>query len=199
MRYRGRNKPNVVSIFSYSYHIPTKLREGNVFMGVCHSVHGVGVGGYARFQVPSGGGGLCLVSGLFWGGVVMSGPKSLLRGGGYAWSQVPSGGGGYAWSQVPSWIWVNLGRKPPSGWYTPERYNPQEGTSTRRYTTPGQVQMPEDTDPGRQNLGFVRSSRHSRFITERLKLKYSMEKLDYEEFYVLLTTPRFIPFYSIQA
>ena len=42
-----------------------KLRESNVFTGVCHSVHWGGV--YAWFQVPS------------WRG-------------GYVWSLVPSGG-----------------------------------------------------------------------------------------------------------
>ena len=37
---------------SYYYRPPAKLREGNVFTSVCHSVHG----GYAWSQVTSGGG-----------------------------------------------------------------------------------------------------------------------------------------------
>ena len=38
--------------FSDFYHPPTKLREGNVFTGLCHSVHG---GRYLWSHVPSGG------------------------------------------------------------------------------------------------------------------------------------------------
>ena len=37
------------------YHPPTKFREGNVFIGVCNSVHGEVVSGYAWYQVPLGG------------------------------------------------------------------------------------------------------------------------------------------------
>ena len=62
-----------------------KLREGNVFTGVCHSVRGRGVSlvpgpfhcvGYLEFQIPSGGlgmpglmsllGWVSLVPGHFW-------------------------------------------------------------------------------------------------------------------------------------
>ena len=40
-----------------------KLREGNVFSTVCHSVHRGG-GGYAGSQVPSGGGGRWVYQGV---------------------------------------------------------------------------------------------------------------------------------------
>ena len=41
----------VLFAFDLFYRPPTKLREGNVFTCVCHSVH-AGVGGYAWSQVP---------------------------------------------------------------------------------------------------------------------------------------------------
>ena len=44
---------NILHLLPYLYSLPTKLREGNVFTGVCHSVHR-GVGPYPHNQpLPS--------------------------------------------------------------------------------------------------------------------------------------------------
>ena len=72
-----------------SYLPPTKLREGNILTGVCHSVQGEWV---------------YLVPGPFWWG----------RGGCiYAWSQVPIGLGGYVQGvrggYVGGWVYQGVG------------------------------------------------------------------------------------------
>ena len=43
------NEVNVLSIY---YRPPTKLREGNVFTNVCHSVHGWGSVGLCMMSLP---------------------------------------------------------------------------------------------------------------------------------------------------
>ena len=61
----------VCTRFCICFRPPTKLREGNVFTGVCHSVHGMGLGRISlvtcSFRVVG-----CRVSQVlcpFWGGV----------------------------------------------------------------------------------------------------------------------------------
>ena len=89
------------------YRPPTKLGEGNIFTGVCHSVHKGGIG-YHWSQVPS------------W---------SLVP--------CPFGGVGYLWSHVPSWgVKVSGGRVsgdrvyPLPGYSTPTwKYKSERYTS----------------------------------------------------------------------
>ena len=38
--YDQQVKTFYASVLECNYHLPTKLREGNIFTGVCHSVHG---------------------------------------------------------------------------------------------------------------------------------------------------------------
>ena len=79
-----------LSSFSFHYRPSTKLGEGNVFTGVCHSVRGWVGRGYLGYQVPSRGW-VSLVPRPFWGYLWYQVPSRD----GYAWSQVPSGGDGY--------------------------------------------------------------------------------------------------------
>ena len=82
-----------------------KLWEGNVFTGVCDSVHR-GVPG--RGLVPGPGEG-CLV--WSWGGV--PGPGDIR--GGFAWSQGVPGGD-------PSWTAIAVGGTHPTGMHSCDKY-----------------------------------------------------------------------------
>ena len=89
MTYHGQNKPNGVSMFSYSYHLPAKLRGGSVFLFT-----GWGWVGMHGSRSLGGRG-------------VMPGARSVLDRGGYVWSQVPSEG---RWIRLVPGPFLNLGK-----------------------------------------------------------------------------------------
>ena len=101
-------------IHLYYYRLPTKLEQGNVFSGACHSVLGRGW--------------VCLVAGPFWerGEWVCLAPGPFR--GGYAWFQASLRGWGWYWL-VPGTIWGWVCQVHPA-------VHPQKVHPHRRYITP---------------------------------------------------------------
>ena len=97
LEHRVEGRPSCVceqeSTFSYFYRPQTKLRQGNIFTPVCHSVHGGGGGGsYPNMHCS---GGVPAPRGVCSRGVCSR------RG---AWSGVSArGGGGSAWGVYSQW------------------------------------------------------------------------------------------------